>query len=54
MTASRLNRRQFLQGCSAGIAALAGSRLTGFGLAAPHLADDPHRDTLLVVFLRGG
>ncbi len=46
----KLSRRQFLQGCSYAIAALAGARLTNLAYAAP---DDP-ADTLVVVFLRGG
>jgi len=47
---TKLTRRQFLQGCSYAIAALAGARLTNLAYAAP---DDP-ADTLVVVFLRGG
>lgn len=47
---SKLTRRDFLQGCSVAIAALAGARLTRLAYAAP---DDP-ADTLVVVFLRGG
>lgn len=46
----KLSRRNFLQGCSYVIAALAGARLTNLAYAAP---DDP-ADTLVVVFLRGG
>ncbi|MDX9991037.1 MAG: DUF1501 domain-containing protein [Anaerolineales bacterium] len=46
----KLSRREFLQGCSYAIAALAGARLTNLAYAAP---DDP-ADTLVVVFLRGG
>lgn len=45
----KITRRQFLQGCSLSIAALAGARLTNIAYAA----DDPG-DTLVVVFLRGG
>ncbi len=45
-----LTRRQFLQGCSSAIAALAGARLTSLAYAAP---DNPS-DALVVVFLRGG
>jgi uncharacterized protein (DUF1501 family) len=45
----KMTRRQFLQGCSLSIAALAGARLTNIAYAA----DDP-ADTLVVVFLRGG
>lgn len=47
---TKLTRRQFLQGCSYAIAALAGARLTNLAYAAPN---DP-ADTLVVVFLRGG
>lgn len=43
-------RRQFLQGCSAAIAAMAGARLTNIAFAKQ---DNPS-DTLVVVFLRGG
>lgn len=46
----KLSRRNFLQGCSYAIAALAGARLSNLAYAAP---DDP-ADTLVVVFLRGG
>lgn len=43
-------RRNFLQGCSSAIAALAGARLTNLSFAQQ---DNP-TDTLVVVFLRGG
>jgi len=43
-------RRQFVVGCSAGIAALMGSRLTGLALGAPPAVNH----TLLIVSLRGG
>lgn len=45
-----LPRRQFLQGCSAAIAAMAGARLTNLAFAKQ---DNPS-DTLVVIFLRGG
>ncbi len=45
-----LPRRQFMQGCSYAIAAMAGARLTNLAFAQ---ADNPS-DTLVVVFLRGG
>jgi uncharacterized protein (DUF1501 family) len=50
---TKLTRRQFLQGCSLAIAAMAGARITRIGLAAPgeQAAD---ADTLVFVFLRGG
>ena len=49
----RVTRRVFLQGCSAAIAAMAGSRLSSIALAGPELAY-PSDEILLVVFLRGG
>lgn len=53
---TKLTRRQFALGCSAGIAAMAGGRLGGLVFADPQRrqqggAKDP---ILLVVFLRGG
>ncbi len=45
-----LTRREFLQGCSLSIAALAGARLTGVAYAASGSA----ADTLVVISLRGG
>lgn len=45
-----LTRRQFLQGCSSAIAAMAGAKLTNLAFAKQ---DNPG-DTLVVVFLRGG
>jgi uncharacterized protein (DUF1501 family) len=45
-----LTRRQFLQGCSLSIAALAGARLTNVAFAQ----SETPADTLVVVFLRGG
>lgn len=47
----RTSRRDFLMGCSAAIAALSGSRLGGFALAAP---GEEVGHTLVVLFLRGG
>jgi uncharacterized protein (DUF1501 family) len=44
------SRRQFLQGCSAAIASLAGARLSNLSFSA----QGNSADTLLVVFLRGG
>lgn len=47
-----ITRRNMLVGCSSAIAALAGGRIGGLVFASP---DDPvERDTLVVVFLRGG
>ncbi len=48
--AHTLSRRQFLQGCSAAIAAMAGARLTRYSV----FAQESSADTLVVVFLRGG
>lgn len=45
-----LPRRQFLQGCSAAIAAMTGARLTNLAFAK----EADQTDTLVVVFLRGG
>ncbi|MFN8411679.1 MAG: DUF1501 domain-containing protein [Anaerolineales bacterium] len=45
-----LPRRQFLQGCSAAIASMAGARLTNLAFAK----EDNSSDILVVVFLRGG
>ncbi|HNK62634.1 MAG TPA: DUF1501 domain-containing protein [Anaerolineales bacterium] len=50
MTKTLIPRRQFLQGCSAAIAAMAGAKLTNLAFAKQ---DNPS-DTLVVVFLRGG
>lgn len=50
----KLSRRQFLQGCSAAIAALAGARLTRLAFASPETPGDFNDQILLVVFLRGG
>lgn len=49
-----ISRRRFLQGCSAAIAALAGSRLTHVAFAAPGVQAPANRHHLVVVFLRGG
>jgi uncharacterized protein (DUF1501 family) len=45
-----ITRRNFLQGCSSAIAALAGARLTNLSFTQ----QDSSNDTLVVVFLRGG
>jgi len=50
MPTPKLTRRNFLQGCSSAIAAMAGARLTNVAFAQQ---DNP-TDTLVVVFLRGG
>lgn len=46
----KTSRRQFLVGCSAAIAALAGSRLRSLAVGSP----SHNSDVLVVVFLRGG
>ena len=50
MPTSKFTRRNFLQGCSAAIAGLAGARLTNLAFAQ----QGSPTDTLVVVFLRGG
>jgi uncharacterized protein (DUF1501 family) len=50
MPTPKLTRRNFLQGCSSAIAAMAGARLTNVAFAQ----QDSPTDTLVVVFLRGG
>ncbi len=50
MPTTKLTRRNFLQGCSSAIAAMAGARLTNVAFAQ----QDSPTDTLVVVFLRGG
>ena len=47
---TKFTRRNFLQGCSSAIAALAGARLTNVSFAR----QDSSTDTLVVIFLRGG
>ncbi len=46
------SRRNFMVGCSAAIAALAGGRLTNLAFGSPD--DEPNQEILLSVFLRGG
>ncbi len=50
---ARISRRGFLMGCSAAIAAMAGSRITNLAFAAPQ-AQAGLGQLLVVVFLRGG
>ncbi len=50
MPTTKLTRRNFLQGCSSAIAAMAGARLTNITFSQP----DSPTDTLVVIFLRGG
>ncbi|MGE3309518.1 MAG: DUF1501 domain-containing protein [Limisphaerales bacterium] len=47
------SRRQFLVGCSTGLAAFAASRISSVALAQPGAASS-NRDVIVVVFLRGG
>jgi uncharacterized protein (DUF1501 family) len=49
----KTSRRQFLVGCSSAIAAMAGSRIGFLGLADAQAVSD-NRETLVIVFLRGG
>lgn len=49
----RTTRRKFLMGCSAAIAAMAGSRLGCFALSHPR-DTSANREVLVLVFLRGG
>jgi uncharacterized protein (DUF1501 family) len=46
------SRRQFMIGCSATVAAMAGGKLAGLAFADP--AGSVKRDLLVVIFLRGG
>jgi uncharacterized protein (DUF1501 family) len=50
MPSLKLTRRNFLQGCSAAIAAMAGARLSNVAFAQQNTSND----TLVVIFLRGG
>jgi uncharacterized protein (DUF1501 family) len=50
----KFSRRQFMVGCSAAIAAMAGARIGKIAFAHPSLAANDTNDTLVVVFLRGG
>jgi uncharacterized protein (DUF1501 family) len=54
MAKSTLSRRDFLVGCSAAIAALAGSRLTHLSFAGQSESGDFNEEILIVIFLRGG
>ncbi|MBV7328791.1 twin-arginine translocation signal domain-containing protein [Chloroflexi bacterium TSY] len=47
-----VNRRRFMVGCSAAIAAMAGARLSHIAFGSPEL--EPFQDILLIIFLRGG
>ncbi len=53
-SSSLWTRRQFLQGCSAAIAAMAGSRLSNLAFADPSSPLAENSDILICVFLRGG
>jgi uncharacterized protein (DUF1501 family) len=50
---AKLSRRGFMVGCSAAIAALAGSRITNLAFASPD-APSASDEIVVVVFLRGG
>src|SRR3990172_6454183 len=50
----RVTRRQFLMGCSAAIAAMAGARLTHVAFADPLAAGGYNDEILVAIFLRGG
>lgn len=50
----KLTRRSFMVGCSAAIAALAGSRITHLAFASPNAPDATDGEIVVVVFLRGG
>ncbi len=54
MPETKFTRRQFLQGCSAAIAAMAGARLTHVAFADPAAPSSYNSEILVVVFLRGG
>jgi uncharacterized protein (DUF1501 family) len=45
-----MKRREFIVGCSAAIAAMAGSRITGFSFSP----DGSEQDVFIYIFLRGG
>ena len=58
LTTPKLSRRGFMVGCSAAIAAMAGSRVTNLSFAAPgpriDRPDANNYETVVVMFLRGG
>ncbi len=54
MSNTNLTRREFLTGCSAAIAAMAGARISRIALANPLTAPSVDSDILVTVFLRGG
>lgn len=49
---SKISRRSFIAGCSAGIMAMNGGRVSGMAFLAPEAANE--RDLVVNVFLRGG
>ncbi len=53
MPTTQLTRRQFMMGCSAAIAAMAGARITQVAFADPLAPGAYNDETLVVVFLRG-
>src|ERR1041385_8463371 len=46
-----MQRREFLVGCSAAIAAMAGSKITGFAFTPP---GETSKEIFVYIFLRGG
>lgn len=58
LNTTKLSRRGFMVGCSAAIAAMAGSRVTNLTFAAPGPSidrpDANNYETIVVMFLRGG
>ena len=54
MKKKSISRREFLKGCSAAIAGLAGSHLTSVALANPLAPEDETHEILIVLFIRGG
>jgi uncharacterized protein (DUF1501 family) len=51
---AKVSRRSFMVGCSATIAAMAGSRITHLAFASPDAPDATNGEVVVVVFLRGG
>nr|NIT14491.1 twin-arginine translocation signal domain-containing protein [Candidatus Dadabacteria bacterium] len=49
---AEFTRRQFLVGCSAAIAAMAGSRLTSVVMGNP--LSEPNQEIMVTIFIRGG
>ena len=45
-----MKRREFIVGCSTAIAAMSGSRITGFGFSP----NENNQEIFIYIFLRGG